>query len=237
MSNGTENISKVENEDNNKSLIVDILLNDISQRKDEMNLREKAMLSILTAYLAGLFIIVGIFFDKSNDTVFLIIPAFLASGVALILHQQKIIYTLGAYIGLRENDINSIVRGEEINNNYLKYEKIIDAVNSNPKVLKMDKILMFITFFPILGFYFKGIFYLYKKLPDLHNLLNPLFQVLPDFLQSIIIRFINYETILLTIYIMFLIIIVYYIDYLGKREFYKVIMKLFEELNNDIYKK
>ena len=104
---------------------IQILLDEINARRNELNLREQFILKIMSSFLAVLFIIFGYGFKEDVYIVFLLIPAFLASGLSLILHQERIIYSLGAYIFRIENEVNSYLSKE-----CLSWEKVIDKINS-----------------------------------------------------------------------------------------------------------
>src|SRR5659263_712965 len=79
----TTNIPKFQKKD-----IIDIISEDISQRRKEMFLRENVMLTVLTAYLAALFVVIGfVFKDNVLDVnyiklIFLLIPCLLYTSDA-----------------------------------------------------------------------------------------------------------------------------------------------------------
>jgi hypothetical protein len=210
----TTNIPKFQKKD-----IIDIISEDISQRRKEMFLRENVMLTVLTAYLAALFVVIGfVFKDNVLDVnyiklIFLLIPVFLASGVAIIIHQQRLIYTLGAYIGVREEEINSILRGENgiESKDFLKYEKFIHEINSSRVILVIDGFLMLITFFPILALYLGSLNYIHKL--DTGKWF---------YYDSV---YIWYVTIF---YILIFFIILFLFYYIGTRAYYEFVKKRFE---------
>ena len=108
---------------------INILLDEINARRNELNLREQFILKIMSTYLAIFFVIFGYAFKEGVNFIFLLIPAFLASGISLLLHQERIIYSLGAYIFRIENEVNSYLSKE-----CLSWEKVIDKINSNSKL-------------------------------------------------------------------------------------------------------
>ena len=132
-----------------------ILLDEINARRNELNLREQFILKIMSSFLAVLFIIFGYAFKEGIDIVFLLIPAFLASGLSLILHQERIIYSLGAYIYRIENEANSYLSKKCLN-----WEKVIHEINSDRYILIMDGSLHFIIMFPILIIYIYSLYYI-----------------------------------------------------------------------------
>lgn len=134
---------------------IQILLDEINARRNELNLREQFILKIMSSFLAVLFIIFGYAFKEDIYIVFLLIPAFLASGLSLILHQERIIYSLGAYILRIENEVNSYLSKE-----CLSWEKVIHKINSNRNILLMDGSLHFIVMFPLLIIYISSLYYI-----------------------------------------------------------------------------
>lgn len=134
---------------------IQILLDEINARRNELNLREQFILKIMSSFLAVLFIIFGYAFKEGIDIVFLLIPAFLASGLSLILHQERIIYSLGAYIYRIENEVNSYLSKECLN-----WEKVIHEINSDQYIQCMDGSLHFIIMFPILIIYVYSLYYI-----------------------------------------------------------------------------
>ena len=134
---------------------IQILLDEINARRNELNLREQFILKIMSSFLAVLFIIFGYAFKEDIYIVFLLIPAFLASGLSLILHQERIIYSLGAYIFRIENEVNSYLSKE-----CLSWEKVIHEINSTKKIQLMDGSLHFIIMFPMLVIYIYSLYYI-----------------------------------------------------------------------------
>ena len=134
---------------------IQILLDEINARRNELNLREQFILKIMSSFLAVLFIIFGYAFKEGVYIVFLLIPAFLASGLSLILHQERIIYSLGAYIFRIENEVNSYLSKKCLN-----WEKVIHEINSTKKIQFMDGSLHFIIMFPMLVIYIYSLYYI-----------------------------------------------------------------------------
>jgi len=139
-----------------------ILLDEINARRNELNLREQFILKIMSSFLAVLFIIFGYGFKEEIYIVFLLIPAFIASGLSLILHQERIIYSLGAYIFRIENEVNLYLSKE-----CLSWEKVIHKINSNSKILLMDSSLHFVVLFPLLIIYIYSLYYIQLIYSDL----------------------------------------------------------------------
>jgi hypothetical protein len=213
-----------------KEFIANLLLEDINRRRKEMSLREKSMLTILTAYLGALFVVIEFVFVQGNRSVFLLIPAFLASGVALILHQERIIYSLAAYICMREEDINSIIimpPEEEINYSLDKYQLRYETLYhkfSSGWILITDMVLMFITFFPILLVFLWSLIYLYQNYGHNWPILSTIASELPLCLIE------NKFLILFGIYIALFLIIVRIFIFLGDRTFYEKAKNKFKNL-------
>lgn len=192
-------------------LIVHCILDDIDKRRTEINIHEKSILTITNTYFAALFVVVGIVFKEGIFSMFLLIPAFIASGMALILHKQRIIYTIGAYISMREQEINSIINmyEDEINpfsDIYpLKWEKFIHKFNSSRRILIIDTVSMSITFFPFLILYLKSLAYLYHEYLNEYSIPSFLFSLISwIIIKKFLIIFIVYILIFCTIFITFL---------------------------------
>lgn len=230
--NVEEKKSEISNKSNfpKKEFITNLLLEDINQRRKEIFLREKSMLTVLTAYLGALFVVIGFVFVQGNHSVFLLIPAFLASGVALILHQERIIYSLAAYISMREEDINSIISmppEEEINYSLDKYQLRYETLYhkfSSGWILITDMVLVFIVFFPILIVFLWSIISLYQNYG--HN-----WPILPSIASELPLCLIEKKfLILFGIYIALFLIIVRIFIFLSDRTFYEKAKNKFRNL-------
>lgn|GEM_PF-6534908 len=212
------------NKSNRTDLAVHCILYDIDQRRQEMNLHQNSMMTIITAYLTALLIVIGIVY-KDIDTMLLLIPAFIASGMAFICYRQRIFFSLAAYTCWREKDVNLILNMHEEEINLfslipLKWEEIIHKFDSSIRVRLIDTVLMLITFFPIIIIYLKSLVYIYKYLPE-----NSIYIII---FNSFSWTIPNKYSIIFTIYTIFFIILIIIFRYMGSRNFYEYTKKFFQ---------
>lgn len=183
---------------------IQIYLDEINARRNELNLREQFIFKIMSSFLAVLFVIFGYAFKEGINFVFLLIPAFLASGISLILHQERIIYSLAAYISNIEEEVNRCLSKE-----CLKWEKVISKINSNKKIQLIDGILHLIVMFPIFLIYIYSL-YLIKTI--YYN----------EWYFPYVFGF----------YILYLIIILALYYHFGTRNFYNFVIRIIESNEN-----
>jgi len=199
-----------------RKYIIDLILHDINQRKEDIRSSERSTSTIFPAYFGAIFVIIGFAFNNPNiRPILILLPAFIASGVALVLTQQRIVYTFAAYIGMREEEINHILDNdrEVESKDYLKYEKLIDKFYSSRRIQLIDNVLGFITFAPILAIYVVSSYYNYK----LDN-------------GGLHFYYSDYILYLTVFYGVILIIIVLIFIYMAGRFYYKYARKRFENL-------
>ena len=75
--------------------------------------------------------------------------------MSLLLYQERMIYSLAAYIINIEDEVN-----DYFEKNYLNWEKIVSDINLDKKVMIIDGVLHFIVFFPLIIIYFLSLYFI-----------------------------------------------------------------------------
>lgn len=141
-------------DETNLKEVINAFLVDLDARRADVISREAATFKITSAYLAALFVIFGYSFEKHIPFVFLLIPIFIASGLSLILHQERIIYLIGEYDRHIEKEVNLL-----LDKNCLNWETVMDEVGKNNKIICIDGVMHSIILLPFGILYIASIYY------------------------------------------------------------------------------
>lgn len=141
--------------------VVQIHLTDLEITKSEITKRLEGYLKIISTFLLVIFVIFGYAVNEKINFLFLLIPAFILSGMSLILNKLKSIYFLGVYYNGIEKKINEIFDIDLIN-----WEETIYKINGNKFIYIVNMYLHFMILLPIILLYFaslSNIYLLYKN--------------------------------------------------------------------------
>jgi len=192
-------------DENNVKEVINAFLVDLDARRTDVVSREATTFKITSAYLAALFVIFGYSFEKHIPFVFLLIPIFIASGLSLILHQERIIYLICEYDRHIEKEVNLL-----LDKNCLNWETVMDEVGKNNKIVFIDGLLHLITTLPFIVLYIASAYY------------------------GIIYNEVAYDNYILFIlfYSVLAITVGYFYYYLGARKFSNSVKQLLDDLLN-----
>lgn len=192
-------------DENNIKEVINAFLVDLDARRTDVISREATTFKITSAYLAALFVIFGYSFEKHIPFVFLLMPIFIASGLSLILHQERIIYLIGEYDRHIEKEVNLL-----LDKNCLNWETVMDEVGKNNKIVFIDGLLHLIITLPFIVLYIASVYY------------------------GIIYNEVAYDNYILFIlfYSVLAIIVGYFYYYFGARKFSNSVKKLLDDLLN-----
>jgi len=192
-------------DENNLKEIINALLVDLDARRTDVISREAATFKITAAYLAATLIIFGYAFEKDIPFIFFLIPVVIASGVSLILHQERIIYLIGEYDRNIEKEVNSL-----LNKNCLNWETVMNEVGKNNKIVFIDGIMHLIIMLPFGVLYIASIYY-----GIVHNEITY-----------------PYYLLIISPYSMLFIVLGYFYYYFGARKFSNSIKQILDNIQN-----
>lgn len=141
-------------DENNTQEVINAFLFDLDARRTDVISREATTFKITSAYLAAVFVIFGYSFEKHISFVFLLMPIFIASGLSLILHQERIIYLIGEYDRHIEKEVNLL-----LDKNCLNWETVMGKVGKNNKIVFIDGFLHLIITLPFIVLYIASVYY------------------------------------------------------------------------------